>query len=104
MEPARPSAPPQGPFGTHGCLAPSRKVGLDGSISNLLKENLMFRADLFADDLADTTLDQLAEIIHNAGYILEKAVRTGTTAEVMADGHLADQSALIAAELRRRGF
>jgi hypothetical protein len=44
----------------------------------------MFRADLFADDLADTNLDQLAE--------------------VMADGHLADQSALIAAELRRRGF
>ena len=64
----------------------------------------MFRADLFADDLADTTLDQLAEIIPNAGYILQKAIRTGTTAEVMADAHLADQLELIVAELRRRGF
>jgi hypothetical protein len=64
----------------------------------------MFRADLFADDLADTTLDQLAEIILNGGYILQEAIRTGTTARLMAEGHLADQTALIASELRRRGF
>jgi hypothetical protein len=64
----------------------------------------MFRADLFADDLADTTLDRLAEIILNGGYILREAIRTRTTARLMAEGHLADQTALIAAELRRRGF
>jgi hypothetical protein len=68
------------------------------------RENLMFRADLFADDLADATLDQLAEFILNARDILQEAIRRGTTAEVMADGHLADQVELIAAELRRRGF
>jgi len=64
----------------------------------------MFRADLFADDLADTTLDRLAEIILNGGYILQEAIRTRTTARLMAEGHLAHQSELVAAELRRRGF
>lgn len=64
----------------------------------------MFRADLFAADLAATTLDRLAEIIRSAADILQEAVRTGTAADLMAHGHFADQSELIAAELRRRGF
>ncbi len=64
----------------------------------------MFRADLFADDLADATLDRLAEIIHNGGDILHEAVRTGTVDHLMAHGHFAHQQELIAAELRRRGL
>lgn len=64
----------------------------------------MFRANLYAADLADVTLDRLAEILHNGGDILQEAIRTETVDHLMAHGHLAHQAELIAAELRRRGF
>jgi hypothetical protein len=64
----------------------------------------MFRADLYAADLTDVTLDRLAEIIRNGADILEDAIRAGTVGHLMAEGHFAEQEELIAAELRRRGF
>jgi hypothetical protein len=64
----------------------------------------MFRSDLYAADLADVSLDSLAEIIRTGADILERAIREDTTTGLMADGHFAEQTELIAAELRRRGF